>query len=187
MLRIPNILTSLRGLLALLVILLLWINPDKFYIYLLFVFVLAALTDVADGAIARRMNNVSDFGKVFDPLFDKVIVFVFLIILYPLGIISPIIILLLILRDLVIDALRSYFSTRGIVIQAIITAKAKTAATFLLIISALLELSAFVPFVTFHQITISLSWIALAFSYVSALQYSITFLSAYKKLQKRKN
>jgi CDP-diacylglycerol---glycerol-3-phosphate 3-phosphatidyltransferase len=181
MLKIPNILTSLRGLLALLVILLLWISPDKFYTYLLFVFIVAAITDVADGAIARRVNNVSDFGKVFDPLFDKVVVFIFLIIIYPLEIISPTIILLLILRDLVIDALRSFLLSRGAVIPAIITAKAKTAVTFIMISSALLELSSLLPAISFHQATVFLSWAALGFSYISAVQYSVIFLSAYKK------
>lgn len=182
MFNIPNILTSLRGFSALGVILLLWASPENFYTYLLFIFILAALTDLADGAIARYMNKVSDFGKVFDPLFDKVLVFVFLIILYPTGTISPVIILLLIFRDLVIDALRSFLSTRGTVIQAIFTAKAKTTVTFIMITSALLELSTLVPPETFHQITPILSYVALAFSYISAAQYSSIFLSAYKKL-----
>lgn len=186
MLSIPDILTSLRGISALGAIFLLWVNPENFYMYLLFVFILAAITDVADGAIARYINKVSDFGKVFDPLFDKVLVFVFLIILYPTGIISQSLILLLIFRDLIIDALRSFVSSRGTVIQAIFTAKAKTTTTFMMIISALLELSGLSYTFPLHRVTLVLSSLALIFSYVSAAQYSVIFLSAYKKFKDRK-
>ena len=180
MFNLPNILTLSRGISALGVICMLAVQGPNFYRYLLVIFIFAACTDYADGALARKMKIVSDFGKVFDPLFDKVLVFVFLIILYPHGVVPQTIILLLIIRDLVIDALRSFFSTRGVVIPAIFTAKAKTVVTFMLITSALLELSVSSPPSGLDDVTMILAWLALGLSLISAMQYGAIFAKAYK-------
>lgn len=180
--RIPNIITMMRGGLAVLAIALVTLDIPHLYQALLTVFILGAATDYADGVIARSYNLVSDFGKVFDPLFDKVLVFVFLVILYPTGTIPEVVVLLIIVRDLVVDALRSSYAEKGVVIPAIWSAKAKTALAFAAIVSALVELS-FDTSVIVGTVTDGLSYAALLLAYTSAALYGVIFLTNEKKLK----
>lgn len=180
-LTIPDMLTCVRGLLAVVASFVVLIAPPGLFEILLMLFLVAACTDYADGFLARAWNQTSDFGKVFDPLFDKVIVFVYLIILYETGTIPTIVILLMITRDLIIDALRSHYAQRGVVIPAIWSAKAKTSIVFLAIISALLELTV-LPYLYIHLATLVFSYSALFFALQSAWLYGSIFLSTEKKL-----
>ncbi len=184
--HIPNALTILRILLTFIAIGLLPFAPPKMYLYLLVIFVVAAITDFADGYVARRWGVVSDFGKVFDPLADKVLSFVFLVLLYGAGTVPGVIILLLIVRDLVIDSVRGVFTAHVTVVQAIFTAKLKTFFTFLFIIVALFGLS-IGGGEELRYLTIGLAMFALILSYVSALQYAKIFYTAYKKFKSEKN
>ena len=174
----PNILTILRVVLTVVAIAIIPFAPVNLYTYLLGIFIVAALTDFLDGYIARRFSIESDFGKIFDPLSDKVLTFVFLVILYPTGVIAPTVILLLIVRDLVVDGVRASLASYT-VIPAIFTAKVKTTLIFLLIISALIELSVGTSSIL-RQVTVLLSAAALVFAYVSATQYAQLFYRAYQ-------
>lgn len=178
---LPNALTIFRIALTFLVILLVLFTPLNLYFYLLCIFGVAAATDFFDGFLARKYNVVSDFGKIFDPLSDKVLTFVFLIILYKTGLIPQVIILLLVVRDLIIDGVRGVFAKK-IIIPAIVTAKIKTAVIFLLILSALFELT-FYTTAEIRYVTLGLSFAALIFSYSSALHYALIFYRARKSLQ----
>lgn len=181
--HIPNLLTIVRIILTVIAIAIIPFEFTHLYTYLFYIFVVGAVTDFLDGFIARRYNVVSDFGKVFDPLADKVLSFVFLIILYGAGIVPPVIVLLLVVRDLVIDSVRGMFTTHVTVIQAISTAKAKTAVTFLFIALALYTLAhGAAPMLT--QLTFILSLLALALSYISALQYTFIFYKEYQNFKK---
>lgn len=183
---IPNALTILRILLTFVTILLVSITLENLYLFLLIIFVIAAVTDFADGFIARKFNVVTDFGKVFDPLADKVLSFIFLVILYGTGTVPDVIILLLIVRDLIIDSVRGMFTAHITVIQAIFTAKLKTLLTFVFISAALFELTVgSTP--ALHLITVSLATGALVLSYASALQYGRIFYDVYKNFKKEKN
>jgi len=176
---IPNALTILRIALTLLSILLVSVSPTGMYLYLLVIFAVAAVTDFADGYIARKFDVISDFGKVFDPLADKVLSFIFLVILYGTGTVPDFIILLLIVRDLVIDSVRGMFTAHVTVIQAIFSAKLKTALTFMFIIAALFELTVGST-QALHLTTVGLSVGALILSYTSAFQYGKIFYRVYK-------
>ncbi len=86
------------------------------------VFIIAALTDFADGKIARGRNLVTDFGKLFDPIADKLLVLGGLILIcadqtIPV-IMSAIVLVLIIGRDFIITGLRSIAATKGKVIAA---------------------------------------------------------------------
>ena len=69
--NVPNALTLLR---LLLIPVFIWLMFTDRMMPALFVFVFASLTDIADGWIARRYNLITDFGKLFDPLADKLMV-----------------------------------------------------------------------------------------------------------------
>tara|TARA_B100000900_G_scaffold410392_1_gene428110 strand:- start:811 stop:1326 length:516 start_codon:yes stop_codon:yes gene_type:complete len=150
------------------------------YVYLFGIFLVAAVTDFFDGYLARKFEVVSDFGKIFDPLSDKVLAFVFLIIIVNTNIIPLAIILLLITRDLIVDGVRLALA-REIVIPAIRSAKNKTVLMFLTIAVALFTL-AFPQIALYEDLVMILAMLTLVFSYVSAAQYASIFYRAKKNL-----
>lgn len=96
----------------------------------LVLFVLAALTDLLDGKIARKYNMVTDFGKFLDPIADKVLVATVLFMIIADGTIPApwgvICVSIIMARELIIDGFRLIASTKGIVLAADIWGKAKT-------------------------------------------------------------
>lgn len=103
------------------------IEVDSRYIIGGVLFLLASLTDMLDGKIARKYNLVTDFGKFIDAIADKVLVNSVLIIFATEGVISPIIPVVIIFRDTIVDAIRMYASKKGVVIAAGKAGKLKTA------------------------------------------------------------
>ena len=90
------------------------------------VFLAAALTDMLDGKIARRYNLVTNFGKLMDPLADKLLVCSTLICLVDLGRIPTWVVIIIIAREFIISGFRLVASDNGIVIQANYWGKCKT-------------------------------------------------------------
>lgn len=146
---VPNILTISRLVLTLIIVLLLTINWDKGTInyvnnsYLIIfssvfaagiIFAIASLTDFLDGFIARKYNLVSNFGKFWDPIADKILVDATLIALTGILIVPAWITILMIFRDLVVDGGRMVCSSKGKVIPANIFGKIKTIAQMIAII-----------------------------------------------------
>lgn len=91
------------------------------------IFVGAAITDYFDGKLARKYKQVTDFGKFVDAIADKVLVNSVLIIFAGLGFIDVIIPVVIIIRDIVVDAIRMLASNKGKVISARYLGKIKTA------------------------------------------------------------
>lgn len=94
-------------------------------------FILASITDALDGNIARKRNLVSDTGKMLDAIADKILVDSILIILATQNVISAIIPVIIIIRDIVVDALKMEAASKGKVVAAIMSGKVKT--TFLMV------------------------------------------------------
>ena len=90
-------------------------------------FIIASLTDFADGYLARRDNLVTNFGKFMDAVADKILVNSVLIILCAQGFIHPIIPVVIIMRDTFVDSIRMVASSKGNVIPAGKLGKVKTA------------------------------------------------------------
>lgn len=103
------------------------IEIDSRYIIGGILFVIASLTDFLDGYLARKNNQVTDFGKFVDSIADKVLVNSVLIIFAVEGVISPIIPVIIIFRDTIIDSIRMLASNKGVVIAAGKAGKLKTA------------------------------------------------------------
>lgn len=97
------------------------------YLIIGILFIIASLTDFVDGYIARKYNMVTDFGKMLDAIADKVLVNSVLIILAAKGFISPIIPVIIIFRDEVVNSIKMIAGSKGNVIAAIKTGKFKTA------------------------------------------------------------
>ncbi len=92
-----------------------------------FLFVFASLTDFLDGYIARKYNLITDFGKMADAIADKVLVNSVLIILAAQGVIHPIIPVVIIFRDSVVNSIKMIAGNKGKVVAAIRSGKIKTA------------------------------------------------------------
>ena len=92
------------------------------------VFILASLTDFLDGHIARKYGLITNTGKMLDAIADKVLVNSVLIILSSLRFINPIIPVVIVLRDIVVNAIKMEAASRGRVVAAIKSGKIKTAA-----------------------------------------------------------
>ena len=136
--NLPNVLTVLRILaVPVIVVALLEETPDGDLLAAI-VFALAAVTDGLDGYIARSRDSVTTFGKLVDPLADKLLIVAALVSLVSLGRLAAWVAMVIIARELAVTALRAVAAERGVVISASWLGKVKTAlqvgAVFALII-----------------------------------------------------
>ncbi|WP_067141605.1 CDP-diacylglycerol--glycerol-3-phosphate 3-phosphatidyltransferase [Oceanivirga salmonicida] len=77
------------------------------------IFALAVATDYYDGKIARETNTVTDFGKLMDPIADKLLTFTFLLVLLKAGAVSLLLVLILLFREFLVTAERALVSIKG--------------------------------------------------------------------------
>ncbi|HEU4679421.1 MAG TPA: CDP-diacylglycerol--glycerol-3-phosphate 3-phosphatidyltransferase, partial [Terrimicrobiaceae bacterium] len=140
--NLPNILTLLRlGLTVLLVASLSVDYPFHFSMALL-VFLLASLTDYLDGVIARKWDLITDFGKLMDPLADKILTASAFICLIPFGALPAWAVIIIISREFLITGLRLLASSKGIILPAEKLGKHKTAWQMITIVFFLALLAA---------------------------------------------
>lgn len=99
------------------------------------VFVLASYTDFLDGYLARKMNLVSDLGKLLDPLADKILTMSAFILFVSIGRLSPVPVILVIARELLISIFRAIAASKNHVIAASIYGKIKTILQIVLLIA----------------------------------------------------
>lgn len=124
-----NKLTMIRVLLIPVFIVILYIDFRYSTYVAMCIFILATLTDVADGMIARTRGQITDFGKFMDPLADKVLVFAAMLWFIEVGILPAWLVLIVILRDFFVTGVRLVAAAKGSVIAAGITGKMKTLIT----------------------------------------------------------
>jgi CDP-diacylglycerol--glycerol-3-phosphate 3-phosphatidyltransferase len=184
-LNLPNLLTMGRIAIIPVVLWLLQRGSPNDCVVAALVYSGAALTDLLDGYLARRMNIVSVLGKFLDPLADKLLVMASLVWMVPLGRISEWAVVLLLGRELSVTGLRSIASSSGLVISAGSGGKTKTALQMVgilcLIIGYPYHLSlgfidlGWVDLVNVGRVLI---YASLVFSVVSAFQYMSLFAAA---------
>lgn len=107
-------------------------------VWALIIFLIASFTDFLDGYIARKNNLITDFGKLMDPLADKMLVVSALIMLTSQGLINSLFVIIIISRDFIINSIRLLAASEGKVIAADIWGKAKTVFQMIAIIVLLL-------------------------------------------------
>jgi CDP-diacylglycerol--glycerol-3-phosphate 3-phosphatidyltransferase len=122
----PNKLTLLRVFLAPVFMYLFLFENFHMRLAALILFVIAAVTDLADGYYARKFGIITGFGKFMDPLADKILVSTALISFIALGYVSPFPVMLIIGREFSITGLRLLAAYRGVVISPSWWAKVKT-------------------------------------------------------------
>jgi CDP-diacylglycerol---glycerol-3-phosphate 3-phosphatidyltransferase len=138
-LTLPNVLTVLRILLVPVLVVALLGNTPSGDVLAAVVFAAASLTDFADGYLARARDSVTTFGKLMDPLADKLLVIAALISLVSLNRLPAWVAMVIIARELAVTMLRLGATGAGIVIAASMMGKVKTC----LQIAAILALIAF--------------------------------------------
>ena len=166
--NLPNKLTIFRVILIpfFIVFLLVPITPVDKWIALA-IFIIASLTDLLDGKIARKYNLVTNFGKFMDPLADKLLVCSALICLIELERIPSWMVIVIIAREFIISGFRLVASDNGVVIAASYWGKFKT--TFQMV--AVCLLIADIP--ALYLLTRIVLWIAVILTVVSLVDYLI--------------
>ena len=136
---LPNWLT-LGRILALPALILLTLSPGRgLGIAAALLFSVAAITDLLDGYFARKTGQVSEFGKLVDPIADKILVSTAFIMLVHLDRVPAWMVALIISREFAVSGLRAYAGTRNIVIEAAFTGKLKTTLQILAVIALLVN------------------------------------------------
>ncbi|MBR3489951.1 MAG: CDP-diacylglycerol--glycerol-3-phosphate 3-phosphatidyltransferase [Bacilli bacterium] len=185
--KLPNTLTVFRLILAALVIVIFLFPYDmigyNFPKYLIngiavldvklaicaVLFIVASITDFLDGHIARKYNYVSNFGKLMDPIADKILTNSLLVILAGEGFIPTIIPVVIICRDIVVDGVRMLLTEQGEVLPAGKLGKFKTA---FLMIGITLKLVGNLPFSLWNlPVADFLIIAATVLSVISGIQY----------------
>ena len=132
--NLPNKLTLLRIILTpIFMAVLYWGFPGADYAALA-IFIVASLTDMLDGKIARKYNLVTDFGKFADPLADKILVVAAMLWFVEAGRMPAWMVMIVITREFAVSGLRMIASDNGRVIAAGWSGKVKTASTMVCIV-----------------------------------------------------
>lgn len=133
------------------------------------VFIIASLTDLLDGKIARKRNLVTNFGKFMDPLADKLLVCAAMIALVELGRIPAWVVIIIISREFIISGFRLIASDNNVVIAASYWGKFKTTFQMIMVGMMISNLSAWYGW--FRILTNLVMWIALVLTVVSLVDY----------------
>jgi len=144
-------------------------------------FALASLTDFFDGWAARKYNQVSDWGKIFDPVADKVLVTSVLVALIPQGVIDPYMVIILLARDTLVGGLRNLAANKQLIIAAKPAGKWKTALQ-MVAIPAMIVGGDLGP-IPLEKIGFWSLWLSVVFSVVSGVEYAYFYRKASRVTQ----
>ena len=140
----------------------------------LFIFVLAASTDALDGYLARKLKLVTNFGKLIDPLADKILVCAVLVAFTARGVVPAWATILIITREFYISGFRQLAIEQNIVMAASGLGKMKTIFQITLIVYVLL------PFLVFDPVILALTIIAVFFTLWSGWDYTAKNMAVLK-------
>lgn len=174
--NVANILTMARIAMVPVFVVLVLQGTTAGYLWGTLVFALAALTDRVDGHLARSRGLVTDFGKLADPIADKVLMLTALVLLSVSGHLPWWITIVIVVRELGITVLRFVMVRRGVVMPASKGGKLKTTLQALFIGGLLLPWHAFLPAVA-ATVMVTLTWVlvgaGLLLTVVTGLDYLV--------------
>ncbi len=167
--NLPNKLTILRVILIIpfvVCLLLPGLGPAGRYVSAA-IFIIASLTDMADGKIARKHNLVTNFGKFMDPLADKLLVCSAMICLVETGELAAWVTVIIIAREFIISGFRLVASDNGVVIAASYWGKFKTVSQMVMVVLLIVNLD----HPAYQVICAVVTYIALALTVISLVDY----------------
>ena len=142
------------------------------------IFVAASFTDMLDGKIARKYNLVTNFGKIMDPLADKVLVYSAFCLMVP----DPVpgwMLIIILAREFLVAGVRTVAASEGIVIAAAMSGKIKTVlqmiAVCMLLIAPVIDAA---WFLTLSKVVL---WAALVMTVISGVQYVVDNKQVFSK------
>ena len=156
--NLPNKLTLLRIIMIPFFLLVLYLDVPYANYWALAVFILASLTDLLDGKIARKYNLVTDFGKFADPLADKMLVTAAMLWFVEIGQMPGWALLVVIIREFAVSGLRMVASDKGRVIAAGWSGKVKTASTMVCVVLMFLPIPEIVNTICIAVIVVTTIW-----------------------------
>lgn len=147
------------------------ITIDLYRLIAAFIFVAASITDYFDGKIARERNLITDFGKLLDPLADKLLVITAMLLLTESREIHYLCTLIVVLRELTISSIRLVALERGMVIAASIWGKLKTSSQMVAMVLILFKVYT-ISSVSYY-IVYGLFYISTLFVIISLIDYIV--------------
>ena len=135
------------------------------------IFVLASFTDMLDGKIARKYNLVTNFGKIMDPLADKLLVMAALVCLVELGDVPGWMVIVILAREFTVTGLRTVAASQGVVIAAGMSGKIKTVTQMVAVTLILLKNWPF----TYFNVPVAdiMLWISVIMTIYSGIEYIV--------------
>ena len=170
--NLPNKLTIARFILV--PVFIIFYYQFQWYIPAVIIFLIASFTDYLDGHLARKYNLVSNFGKIMDPLADKVLVYAAFALLVEAHLIPAWMLIVILAREFTVAGMRTVAASEGIVIAAAMSGKIKTvlqmiAVPLLLLIPVFTE-GTFIYHVIFVLANVFL-WASLIMTVYSGVEY----------------
>jgi CDP-diacylglycerol--glycerol-3-phosphate 3-phosphatidyltransferase len=180
--NVPNQLTTVRLVLA---IVLFWLIAEQHYLIGMYVFIIAAGTDWIDGFYARRYNQVTTLGRILDPFVDKIIIcgtFIFLAAI-PHSALTPAMAVVVVGRELLVTALRSFLEQQGADFSATLSGKLKMVLQCLAAATSLFRLSygAAAPPQWLETLLIVSVWSAVVLTVVSGVAYVLAAIKLMRR------
>ncbi len=169
--NLPNILTLFRIVLIPFYILFFYRHTFEGSIIAAVIFLVASLTDILDGYLARARSEVTKFGKFLDPIADKLLVVSALILLVDQQRVPAWLVIVIIGREFAVTGFRAIAASDGVVIAAERTGKYKMILQTISVIFLTLDF----PNVVFHQIGLTFLFVSMFLAVFSAVQYFLKF------------
>lgn len=188
--NLPNILTIQRIALVPVFVALLALNDvwEHMKYIALALFVIASITDFVDGQIARRKNLITRFGKLMDPLADKILVSAGFIMLTGMGVIPAWVTVIVVARDFLLNTIRMFGTEAGETIAAGVSGKIKTAFQMFTIVLGMLDTQGIFAFIStgrvmeFGTLLLNVGFsLCLAFAVIFTLWSCIEYVLKYRK------
>lgn len=186
-LNTPNKLTIARIIITpIYLAVILWASLPHRFLIATIVFSIAAITDAIDGKLARKNNQITNFGKLLDPIADKVLTTSALLAFMTMGLCNIWIVMIVLTREFAISSIRMIAASNGVVIPANIWGKIKTVSqmTFTILIMLLCEieyiikdvlhsniLSKLPEFINLTTVSNFLLWITAILTLISGIIY----------------
>ena len=176
--KLPNMMTVARMLMVPLIVAVYLIDFPAWYIAAGIIFILASITDLLDGIIARKKHCVTNIGKLMDPMADKLLVMAAMLILVDVGRLPMLIALIILAREFVISGVRLVAAEAGVVIAADRIGKLKT--LFQMVGLALMLLGSPAMQLTGVDIEMILMVISVVLAVLSCIHYISSYISAHR-------
>lgn len=146
---------------------------NESYILAFFLFIIASFTDLLDGKIARKRNLVTNFGKIMDPLADKILVYSAFCLMVQDGSVPGWMLIVILAREFIVGGMRTVAAAEGIVIAAGMSGKIKTVLQMIAVpLLILTPFFAYTPFYDyFYYASEAFLWASLIMTVYSGTEY----------------